>query len=167
MIVRRSTMAAALSLLFLSYACTNSDQRAASPVSPSAIALPSPISTDVRSFTWDCSRVVTSTGGWVFAPSTCGTNRQMSVSAGVGAISAAPANLRATVTGNTVRLDWSTVADEVRSYVIEAGSLPDAANLASVNTGTTAPALVVNDVPPGVYIGQYANYDNVIVTSTR
>ena len=69
---------------------------------------------------------------------------------GFGLISAAPSNLRSTVTGTTVRLDWDQLPDAV-SFLIEAGSAPLLADLARLASGTPAPALLVNNVPSGTY----------------
>lgn len=144
-------LAASLLLLCVCSACADSDRRASSPASPSAVTLPSASSGEVRSVSWECARAMTLAEGWDFGSSTCVTSRQTSASAAAAAITIAPTNLRSTVTGNTVRLDWGAVADDVRSYLIEAGSAPGASNLASFNTANNAPALIVNDVPAGMY----------------
>jgi hypothetical protein len=66
-------------------------------------------------------------------------------------VTVAPGNLRSTVNGSTVQLDWDRVLETVVSHRIEAGSAPGLANLAVLNTGSAANTLVVNGVPAGVY----------------
>jgi predicted phage tail protein len=57
------------------------------------------------------------------------------------------------VSGDTVTLSWTAAStpDAASSYVIEAGSSPGAANLASFDTGTAATGLTVRNVPQGTY----------------
>ena len=64
-----------------------------------------------------------------------------------------PANLAATVVGNTVTLSWSAppAGGAPSTYVVEAGSVPGAANLANVPTGSTAPSVAFGGVPSGTY----------------
>ena len=72
---------------------------------------------------------------------------------GGGAPPNAPNNLTASATGNVVTLAWSPPVpdDGILTYVVEAGSSPGLANLASVNTGSGNPSLVTGGVPPGTY----------------
>lgn len=63
---------------------------------------------------------------------------------------AAPEELTATVVGRVLRLSWALGGGNAESYVLEAGTSPGAANIATLDTGTldtdfTAP------VPPGTY----------------
>ena len=60
-------------------------------------------------------------------------------------------NLRSTVTGTTVRLDWNGLLEPVVGFLVEAGSASTLANLARLNTGSVSLALVVNNVPNGEY----------------
>jgi hypothetical protein len=69
----------------------------------------------------------------------------------VGAVTTAPANLRATVTGSAVRLDWDSVTEAVVSHRVEAGSGPGLANLAVLDTGTPQNSLIATAVPAGTY----------------
>jgi hypothetical protein len=57
--------------------------------------------------------------------------------------------LEVTVSGYEVTLTWGAAAP-VASYVIEAGSAPGLADLAQLDTGTTATSVTVN-APGGVY----------------
>jgi hypothetical protein len=63
-----------------------------------------------------------------------------------------PAQLQAAVVGLEVTLTWQPPPDatSVTSYVVEAGSAPGAANLAQLNTGSTATSITVS-APPGTY----------------
>ena len=72
---------------------------------------------------------------------------------GGGAPPNAPNNLTASATGSVVTLAWSPPVPEdgILTYVVEAGSSPGLANLASVNTGSGNPSLVTGGVPPGTY----------------
>src|SRR5262245_19880894 len=132
-----------VSLAATAGACADS---ARGPTSPSAVVLATP------ALSWQCGRLTqsTSAGGWSFAPAE-GCPAAMAVpDVGVGQISVAPSNLRSTITASTVRLDWDQVPGAV-SFLIEAGSASSLADLARLNSGTPAPALVVNNVPGGTY----------------
>ena len=61
---------------------------------------------------------------------------------GIGVVTAAPGNLRSTVTGTTVRLDWNGLLEPVVGFLVEAGSASTLANLARLNTGSVSLALV-------------------------
>jgi uncharacterized repeat protein (TIGR03803 family) len=64
---------------------------------------------------------------------------------------AAPANLAATVVGQTVILGWSAAAGGPSSYVLQAGSATSLADLADADTGSLATTLTVTNVPPRAY----------------
>jgi predicted phage tail protein len=63
----------------------------------------------------------------------------------------APENLEATVSGHAVTITWlaPSIGGAPTTYVLEAGSGPGLADLASVPIGGTA--LAANGVPPGTY----------------
>jgi hypothetical protein len=63
-----------------------------------------------------------------------------------------PSQLQAAVVGLEVTLTWNPPPDaaSVTSYVVEAGSVPGAADLAQLNTGSTATSMTVS-APPGTY----------------
>jgi hypothetical protein len=64
-----------------------------------------------------------------------------------------PANLSATVSGNNVTLNWSAPASggAPSTYVVEAGSVSGAANLANALTNSTATSATFGGVPAGTY----------------
>ena len=62
----------------------------------------------------------------------------------------APAGLAASVGGGTVSLSWTAAAGNAESYVIEAGTLPGQANLASFDTGVLDTGFSAR-VAPGTY----------------
>ena len=63
----------------------------------------------------------------------------------------APGWLRASTSGSTVRLSWSTAGGTPTSYVIEAGSSTSLANLASFDTGGVATTFTASGVAIGTY----------------
>lgn len=63
---------------------------------------------------------------------------------------AAPTNLAATVTGQTVSLSWTGPAAPVTGYVVEAGTASGLANLGALRVGP-ASSLVLPGVPSGAY----------------
>ena len=65
----------------------------------------------------------------------------------------APGNLTVLVTGNSVTLVWSapTSGDAVLSYVLEAGSMSSAANLANIVTNSTATTFSASGIGAGTY----------------
>jgi len=133
----------------LSALLASCSQESRGPTTPSAVVVSTP------SFSWACVRQsATASGGsgWTFPAADDGCAPSTSApEAGVGAVSVAPGNLRSTVTGTTVRLDWNAILEPVTSYLVEAGSAPTLANLARLDTRSAAPALVVNNVPSGAY----------------
>lgn len=67
---------------------------------------------------------------------------------------AAPLNLRATATGNQVRLAWSPPESGANpdSYIIEAGTVRGSSNLASIDTGSRSTILTAGAGPGTYYI---------------
>jgi hypothetical protein len=63
----------------------------------------------------------------------------------------APSGLTAQVSGNTVTLNWTASILGPTTYIVEAGSAPGLANLATMQTGSIATSLTVTSVPGGVY----------------
>jgi hypothetical protein len=74
-------------------------------------------------------------------------------SSGGTTVPGVPTNLAATVSGNTVTLNWMAPASggAPATYVVEAGSVPGAANLANALTNSTATSVSFAGVPPGAY----------------
>jgi hypothetical protein len=76
----------------------------------------------------------------------------MIVAGGVPSPPPAPNFSSTSVSGSTVTLNWQAPPRSTpTSYIIEAGSAPGLANLAVVNTGTTALTASFGGVPPGTY----------------
>jgi predicted phage tail protein len=76
-------------------------------------------------------------------------NFRQAVSGTVGA----PTNFAASSSGSTVTLTWGPPASGTpSSYVIEAGSGNGLANLATVNTGSTATSFTTSGVANGYYV---------------
>lgn len=69
---------------------------------------------------------------------------------GPRAPSGAPVRLTATAVGGNVTLRWTPAAG-ARAYIIEAGSVPGARNLANFSTGSAATEFRAGGVPSGVY----------------
>jgi hypothetical protein len=65
----------------------------------------------------------------------------------------APTGLRAIVSGSSVSLSWNAAmgGGAATSYVLEAGSAPNAANIANVDTTSTLTSFSAVGVPPGTY----------------
>ncbi len=63
----------------------------------------------------------------------------------------APTNLVAFVSGSTVTLGWSVSTGLVTSYVVEAGSGPGLANLATADTGSSNGSAIFAGVSRGTY----------------
>lgn len=76
-----------------------------------------------------------------------GYSNEVDVRVGCGAALVAPQSLTGSVTGTAVALSWTPVAG-ASGYLVEAGSAPGLANLASVPTGVTSLAA---NVPAGTY----------------
>ncbi len=64
-----------------------------------------------------------------------------------------PTGLRVTASGRTVQFSWTPAADgpPATSYLIQAGSAPGLANLATLGSGNDTPSFTVTSVPPGTY----------------
>ncbi len=64
-----------------------------------------------------------------------------------------PGNFSAATSGNAVSFSWtaSSVGAAASRYLIEAGSAPGLANIATLDTGSVATSLNVPNVPPGTY----------------
>jgi hypothetical protein len=62
-----------------------------------------------------------------------------------------PTNLVGFVTGSTVTLGWSPSTGGPTSYIVEAGSSPGLADLATVDTGSTAGSATFTSVGRGTY----------------
>jgi hypothetical protein len=64
-----------------------------------------------------------------------------------------PGNFSATTTGTTVSLTWtgSSIGEAASHYLIDAGSAPGLANLASIDTASPLTSLTVPNVPAGTY----------------
>ena len=78
-------------------------------------------------------------------------------------VSEAPANLRATVSGGTVQLDWDYLSsDQVSGYRVEAGSAPGLTNLAVLDVASTPRSLVATGVPDGLYYVRVRGLGNPI-----
>ena len=113
------------------------------------------IDVSTRSFTFDpipsgffFLRVRSKSGALVSAP----TPDMMINVGGVPAPPSPPQNFNVSLTGTTVTLTWAApVLGTPTSYVVEAGTAPNLANLGVLNTGTTATTLVVPGVPSGTY----------------
>lgn len=69
----------------------------------------------------------------------------------VAAVSLAPANLRASVTGSTVRLDWDAVPEVLAAYSLEAGTAPGLSNVVVVQTAIFPTSIIATNVPAGTY----------------
>ena len=66
--------------------------------------------------------------------------------------STTPSNLSAQTSGSTLTLSWTAPGlTGVTGYIVEVGSAPGLANLASIPTGSTATTFVAPNVPPGTY----------------
>src|SRR5262245_37908405 len=83
------------------------------PTSPSPAAQYTP-----RALSWECMHSSTrgaDSGGWSFdlPAADCGVGASAVPDAGIGMVTVAPGNLRSTITGSTVRLDWDVILEPV------------------------------------------------------
>jgi enediyne biosynthesis protein E4 len=81
------------------------------------------------------------------------SNQTLTVTgAGSVGLPGAPRNLAASVAGSGVTLRWdaATTGDAAREYIVEAGSVSGASNLAILATGTLATVFTAS-APPGTY----------------
>ena len=130
------------------YGCA---QEARTPLAPSSVV----VDTVAQVVDWACltrTSAVGSGADWL-VPSTPGgcSSTLTAVVAGSAPVNGAPINLRATVTGNTVRLDWDPPPGEaVTGYRLEAGSSPGLSNIVGgFNLGQQF--FIAQNVPNGVY----------------
>lgn len=151
-----------LSITVLLQACSNSQHV---PTAPSALVDPgsvanstagSPLTSTTSVLDWACGQQTSASrtvNGWTFDPpiASCAATRFGRLATAAAAVSAAPGNFRASVSGNVVQLDWTAIAEPVISHQLEAGSGPGLSDLAIFNTGTSAATVTVNNVPAGVY----------------
>lgn len=134
-----------------------------------------PSSTDARRFQiaamsldWQCFTnfaAVSSSGSWsiVQQPAACPASLVTAPLGPAIADTAPPSNLRVSVNGTTVRLDWD-YSDTRDGFVIEAGSALGLTNLASLTlpSGPQGPTgLTVNNVPSGTYYVRVRAYDSM------
>src|SRR4029450_598555 len=85
------------------------------PTSASPAVLYSP-----RALSWECMhQSAGSPSGWAFGTPAvdCGPSLAPVPDAGVGLVTAAPGNLRSTITGTTVRLHWDPLAEAVTRFL--------------------------------------------------
>jgi len=114
-------------------------------------------STKNSTVSWACvtaeaGRSAPLSGGWTIqgdrCPSTLHRNSTATETA-APIFAPAPTNLRATVTGTTVQLNWDQ-APVAFAWQLEAGSGPGLSNIAVFRT-TAGTSLTVTGVPPGTY----------------
>ncbi len=127
-----------------------------SPLAPSALPSVGDSSQLANTVIWECGSGSVESGGqgWTFPPADGCQPRSMARSASVvsgGLVSVAPTNLRFSVDGSTVRLEWNMAPDGVTGFQLEAGSASGLANLATFSTNSPATALVVLRVPNGTF----------------
>lgn len=162
-LLKRSAMLIAVAVLTLS-GCADSGRN---PTSPTQVTTPGiasergnqPFAMTSDTMAWECGAVTLpsqNVNGWIFEQpaALCSSPRNGRLDVAAGAVTVAPGNFRAAVSGNTVRLDWDRVLEAVVSHQIEAGSAPGLSNLAVFNTGSASTTLNVTNVPAGVYFAR-------------
>jgi hypothetical protein len=140
-----------LTLVTVAGSCAESGR---GPTAPSALQSSAP-AMRAQTISWYCGgRTVSGGEDWTFpAAEGCATTRLFASTTGVavGAVTVPPTNLRSTVSGSNVQLQWAMAPDGVVSFLVEAGSAPTLTNLATLNTGNAATILNVANVPNGSY----------------
>ena len=140
-----------LFLITLLHACVETRR---GPTTPSAVG----VELSGQSIGWECLRTPEAnpgniTGPWTFPQVSAGCPAiAVTPSATAAPVVGAVLNLRATVTGSTVRLDWDYPPNEfVNGFQLEAGSGPGLANLAVFQLPSAPPFVIVTGVPNGAY----------------
>jgi hypothetical protein len=143
---RRTLLALGAAVVFAS--CAESPN-GPSRVSPEATA---PLFLNTASVAWSC--LAASHAGIFSSEVACSQRTLLRIeTTSADLVPGAPTNLAAAVNGSTVTFTWTAPAggDAPTSYVIEAGSVAGAVNLANFETGSAATTQVVTDVPNGTY----------------
>jgi hypothetical protein len=108
-IVRRVRVSAWVVATALLLSCSQENR---GPTTPSAVLVSAP------AFSWACVRqsaTVSAPNGWSFPgpAEDCRAAGAVVPDVGIGVVSVAPGNLRSTITGTTVRLDWNALLEPV------------------------------------------------------
>jgi hypothetical protein len=151
---RRLHRFVALLLVTVAHACAQDSRQ---PTAPSAFI----VDTVAQTADWACltrTTIHNSSSEWVLTlpDAMCAARAASSVaaaSAGGAPVSGPPVNVRQTVTGTTVRLDWEPPPGEaVSGFLLEAGTAQGLSNIVSgLPLPASARSFTATNVPNGVY----------------
>ena len=132
-----------VALVGLTLACGTSEHAPLAPSNATTVSDSSDAAHPLAALSADLASCLAAPSPLCFRSSSIGASRVASAAVD------APLGLTASVVGSTVNLSWTAPSSAVSGYVIEAGSAPGSADLASFPTTNTRTSYSASGVPVG------------------